>query len=191
MNRTEYIKELEKRLKYIPKEDKDDAVEYYTELISDMGLDETEDVESKLGSPKDAAKKILDECTQKHVDKYEEHKTVKGHATVVWLSILGILSLPLSLPLAIVVLALAFSLIIVVISLLIGLAAAAVSLVFGGLSCLVIMWMAEGIAQKAVVFGSGLCCLALGTLMCIGVCYLVRLIGQKIFRRNSKKENEQ
>ena len=191
MNRTEYINELEKRLKYIPKEDRDDAVEYYTELISDMGLDETGDVEQKLGSPKDAAKKILDECTQKHVDQYEEHKTVKGHATVVWLSILGILSLPLSLPLGIAVLAIAFALIVVVISLLIAFAAAAVSLVFGGLSCFVIMWMAHGLAQKAVIFGSGLCSLALGILMCFGVYYLVRLMIRKIFRKNKSKEIKQ
>ena len=43
MNRADYIKELGKRLKYIPKEDRDDAIEYYTELISDMGIDENED----------------------------------------------------------------------------------------------------------------------------------------------------
>ena len=192
MNRNDFIKELEKRLKYIPREDREDAVEYYTELMSDMGLDDTADVSEKLGSPKEAAKKILDDCTEKHVQEYEEKKTVKGHATVVWLTILGFLSLPLSLPLAIVVLALAFSLIIVIISLIIAFAATSIALVVGGVGGLVFMWMAPGIAQKAVMLGMGLCTLALGILIGLGVFYTVRAMITRIFRRGHKslKENE-
>ena len=61
MNRADFVKELDKRLKYIPKEDREDAIEYYTELISDMGLGENDDVAAKLGSPKEVAKQIVDE----------------------------------------------------------------------------------------------------------------------------------
>ncbi|MBQ6129230.1 MAG: DUF1700 domain-containing protein [Lachnospiraceae bacterium] len=192
MNKSEFIKELEKRLKYIPKEDRTDAVEYYTELIADMELGDDDDVTERIGSAKDAAKKILDDCTQKHIDEYEENKTVKGHATVVWLSILGVLSLPLSLPLTIVVFALAFSLIVVLISLIIAFMATAVALVAGGVGCLVFMWMAPGFAQKMVMAGMGLCTLATGVLMGFGVFYLVRALIGKIFRRNGirSKENE-
>ncbi len=193
MNKNDYIKELEKRLKYIPKEDRDDAIEYYTELFADMEVDETEDVTARIGTAKEAAKKILDDCTQKHIEQYEENKTIKGHATVVWLSILGVLSLPLSLPLTIVVFALSFSLIVVVLSLFIAFAVTAVALVFTGIACLVIMWMAPGLGQKAVVFGSGICCIGLGTLVCIGLFYLGSWMVRKIFRRDgiAEKETEQ
>ncbi|MCR5589952.1 MAG: DUF1700 domain-containing protein [Lachnospiraceae bacterium] len=191
MNRTEYIKELEKRLKYIPKEDREDAIEYYTELMSDMEVDENEDVTARLGTAKDAAKKILDECTQKHVDEYEENKTVKGHATVVWLSVLGLLSLPISLPLGIAVLAVAVSLIIVVLALIITAAVTAAALVISGAASLIFAWTAPGIAQKAVVFGLGLCTLALGVLLGLGVYFLTRLIVNKIFRRDSVKNVEE
>ena len=34
MNKNAFIKELSKRLRYIPKEDREDAVEYYTELMT-------------------------------------------------------------------------------------------------------------------------------------------------------------
>ena len=192
MNKSEFIKELEKRLKYIPKEDREDAVEYYNELLSDMEVDDTEDVTERLGSAKDAAKKILDECTQKHIDEYEENKTVKGHATVVWLSILGVLSLPVSLPLAIVVFALAFTVIVVVLSLLLALAVTAVALVLGGAVSLICVWMASGFAQKIVVFGMGLVCLAIGVLLCFGVYSLTQTIIRGIFRRNrnGKKETD-
>jgi uncharacterized membrane protein len=190
MNKAEYLKELEKRLKYIPKEDREDALEYYTELISDMELDDAADVIEKLGTPKDVAKKIVDECGEKAEQAYEENKTVKGHATVVWLSILGALSLPLSLPLAIVVLALAFSLIVVIVSVLLTLAVTAFALVIGGVGSLVVMWAAPGIAQKLVILGMGLVSLAFGVLMGIGVFYLTRLIIRGLFRRNRKDKKE-
>ncbi len=193
MNKAEFLKELEKRLKCIPREDRVDAVEYYNELLADMEVSETEDVTGKLGTAKDAAAKILDECTQKHIDEYEENKTVKGHATVVWLSILGALSLPVSLPLTIVVFALAFTVIVVILSLLLALAVTAAALVVAGITCLIIMWLASGIGQKAVIFGMGLVCLAIGVLMCFGVYYLTRAIIRGIFRRNRRdnKETEQ
>ena len=192
MNKADFLKELEKRLKYIPKEDREDAIEYYTELISDMALDDAADVTDKLGSPKDVAKNIVDECGQKAEQAYEEKKTVKGHATAVWLSILGLLSLPVSLPLAIVVLALVFTLIVVLISILLAFAVTALARVVGGVGCLIFMWTAPGVAQKAVVFGMGLVTLAIGILMCFGVFYLTRLIIRGIFRRNrtDKKETE-
>ena len=193
MNKEGFIKELDKRLKYIPKEDREDAIEYYTELISDMGLDEAQDITERLGSPKECAKKILDECTQKHVDEYEENKTVKGHATVVWLTIIGVLSLPVSLPLAVAVIIIALALVIVAFSVLLSLAVSAVALVFSGLVALIAMWLAPGFSQKMVVFGMGLAALGLGTLIGFGVYMLVRLIVRKIFRRDTKvvKETEQ
>ncbi|MBQ7582580.1 MAG: DUF1700 domain-containing protein [Lachnospiraceae bacterium] len=184
MNKVAYIKELTKRLKYIPGEDREDAIEYYTELMSDMGLDDADDVEKSLGSPKEAAKKILDECTTKHIEEYEDKKTVKGHATVVWLSILGVLSLPLSLPLAVVVLVLAITLIVVFLAILISFAATAFALVVSGLASFVLMWAAPGIAQKVVVLGFGLCSLAVGTLIAFGLVALIRLIFRKIFRKS-------
>ena len=190
MNKADFLKELDKRLKYIPKEDREDAIEYYTELISDMELDDAADVTDKLGSPKDVAKNIVDECGQKAEQAYEEKKTVKGHATAVWLSILGLLSLPVSLPLAIVVLALVFTLIVVLISILLAFAVTALALVVGGVGCLIFMWTAPGVAQKAVVFGMGLVTLAIGILMCFGVFYLTRLIIRGIFRRNRKDNKE-
>ena len=40
MNKTEFLKALEKQLKYLPKEDRDDALNYYSEYIDDMNLAE-------------------------------------------------------------------------------------------------------------------------------------------------------
>ncbi len=190
MNKAAYLKELDKRLKYIPKEDREDAIEYYTELMSDMGLDEAEDVEASLGSAKVAAKKILDECTNKHIEAYEEKKTLKGHATVVWLSILGALSLPVSLPLAAAILVLAIALVIVIVALLIVFAAVSFALVISGLAGFVIMWMAPGV-QKLAVLGYGLCALGAGSLMGFGLFVLIRQIFRKIFKKRDNVTQEE
>ena len=76
MNKETFLKELEKRLRYIPAEDRADAIEYYEGYIQDMELAGDEDVVSKLGTPKEVAKTILDECTNKHIDRANEQKTV-------------------------------------------------------------------------------------------------------------------
>ncbi len=187
MNKTEYINELGKRLKYLPKEDRDDAIEYYNELISDMGFNDTEDVAAKLGSAKDTAKKILDECTQKHVEEYNENKNPKSRATVIWLTILGILSLPVSVPLAITVLVLAFAVIVVILALIFAISVTGLALTVAGAFAMATSFAAPGLAQTAVVFGVGTCSLGLGILVCFGVFFLIRGIIRKIFRRNASK----
>ena len=185
MNKSQFLNELGRRLKYIPREDREDAIEYYTELMSDMGFDDSEDVTAKLGTAKDAAKKILDECTQKHVNAYEEKKTVKGQAMIVWLSVLSLISLPVSLPLSIIMISLAFTVIIVIISLLIALAATGISLVFSGLASLIAMWTASEAALKVVIFGTGLCMMSVGMLICLGLYYIIKAVIRRLFRRNT------
>ena len=39
MNKTEFINKLEKKLKYISKEDREDAICFYKEYIEDMGYE--------------------------------------------------------------------------------------------------------------------------------------------------------
>ena len=108
MNKEQFLKELNAKLKYLPEADRSDAIRFYDEYISEMELADDEDVAAKLGTPKEVAADIISQCTQKHMDNENEQKTVKGSATTAWLIILGILSLPLSLPIAIVVFTMIF-----------------------------------------------------------------------------------
>lgn len=156
MNKEAFLKELTKRLRYIPAEDRQDAIEYYEGYISDMGLSEDEDVISRLGTPKEVAKNILGECTQKHIDKAEEQKTVKSKATVVWLSILGILSLPVSLPLAIAAIAIVLSLAIAVLAVVFSLIVAAAGVAVGGVAAIFWGFFVPGLPQKLFTIGTGL-----------------------------------
>ncbi len=97
MNKTEFLKALEKQLRHLPQEDREDALRYYDEMISDMGLDNAADVTARLGSPKEVAREIIGNCTKKHMDS----KNIKDKATGLWLVILSLFISPLALPLAI------------------------------------------------------------------------------------------
>ena len=190
MNKETFLKELEKRLRYIPAEDRADAIEYYEGYIQDMELSEGEDVVSKLGTPKEVAKTILDECTNKHIDRANEQKTVKSRATVVWLSVLGILSLPVSLPLAVglivVVLALAVAGLAVVISLI----AAAVGIAVGGLAAIFWGFFVPGIGQKLFTIGTGLVLTGGAVLICLLISGMIKGARTVMYRKRAGNHDD-
>ncbi len=188
MNKEAFLKELEKRLRYIPAEDRQDAIEYYEGYIADMGLAEGEDVVSKLGTPKDVAKNILEDCKEKHIDKAEEQKTVKSRATVVWLSVLGILSLPVSLPLAIALIAIVLALGIAVIAVVLSLIIAAAGVAIGGVAAIFWGLFVPGIGQKLFTIGAGLALTGTGILIFFLAAAAIRGIRGAMYRRKKIEE---
>jgi len=175
MNKKEFMGSLEKQLKYLPKEDRKDALNYYSEYIEDAGFADNEDISAKLGKPKDIAKNIIKECTQKHIDKNNEKRTARGGALVVWMTILLICSAPVTLPIAI---ALAIVLITLIFTVFITLFALGLS--FGicavaGIIISVIGIIAPGIGQKLVMIGTGLLVTSIGVLLLVGVIKLTEL----------------
>lgn len=194
MNKQEFIKELEYCLRHLPKEDRDDAVSYYTEYLGDMDVADYEDVTAKLGTPKEVAKNIIDNCTAKAVEEQKENRTVKGSGKVVWLVILGIFSLPLSLPLAITVFTLAFALIVVVFSLLFAFGVTGVSLVIAGIFAFFKSFFVGGLASIAVGIGGSMVIAGVGALLMVSTVELFKVVVGtigRIFskRRNKKEEN--
>jgi uncharacterized membrane protein len=62
MTREEYLNELNKALKRIPKEERENAISYYREYFEDAG--DEQEVIRELGEPKELARKILIECAE-------------------------------------------------------------------------------------------------------------------------------
>ncbi len=192
MNKKEFMGSLEKHLKYLPKEDRQDALDYYSEYIDEMQFAEGEKVEDRLGNPKEIAKNIIAECTQKQIDKRDEKKSAKNGAKIVWMTILMICSLPVTLPIAIALAAVLFSILIVIASLVLAFGATGISLVAAAVTMIVVSIIAPGIAQKMIVVGTGLILLAIGvllTLAAVGIAeltikFLVFICKKMISRRN-------
>lgn len=190
MNRIEYISQLEKNLKYLPKEDKEDAIAYYTEYIGDMELADGEDVEKKLGTPKDVAREILDNATVKAVETQQENKSLKGSGKIVWLLLLGIMSLPISLPITLVAAVVVITIFITLFVVYVAFFVTALAVVFSGFVMLYACFFAPGFGTKLICAGLGLVFIGLGVfflLGCVGLGkLLIKLLGRVIIRRKVK-----
>ena len=106
MTREEYMKKLQKYLRKLPKQDYDDAIDYFNEYFSDTDEEGQQKLMEELGTPKEAAAdlmyNLLDRKIQEQDEIDEEKKSKKG---IITLSVLAILSTPITVPLFIALLA--------------------------------------------------------------------------------------
>ncbi len=160
MTKTEYMKVLSKKLRRLPKEDYERAVEYFEEYFADAGLENEQKAIEDLGTPEEAARELIMDLAEKNADK--PPKTVKRGMRAIWIGILGICAAPIALPLALVFIILIACAFLVVFCVLLCIVIAGVSVAAGGII--------STIAGAAVLFQSfadGLCNLGFG-LGCFG-----------------------
>ena len=175
MTREEFLNELNDKLKYLPETDRAAAISFYDEYISEMELEEGEDIVERFGTPKEVASDIISQCTQKHIDNTHEQKTVKGRATTIWLIILGILSLPLSLPIAIVAFTILFVIIVLIFVMIVTAMVGAFVIPFS--------LFVPGVAHKLFALGYGLTCLGIGILLTYALTAVLRKMFSSITSR--------
>lgn len=191
MNKSEFLKALSKQIKLLPKEDREDALTFYTEYLEDYGFAEDEDVTAKLGTPKEVAKNMIAEITMKHIDSNEEKKSARKTATIVWIAIISIFSLPISLPIALCLLLVILALFVSLLILFISLIGAGIAVMAAGASVFLVGLIAPGIGQKLVCFGGGMLVTAIGMALCfltvIVYILLIRLAVQIIKKSAEKK----
>lgn len=182
MNKVEFINKLNKKLKYLPNEDREDAVAYYREYLEDMGVSDTDDVTNKIGNPSEIAATIIAECTEKIIEDNKTNKKVKNSTKIVWLVIITILSMPILIPLAIVLVSVLLSVLLVAFCLMVSAIIAAV-----------LIFVVSGIGQKLVSLGIAFILMAIGLLLVIGSIELSRLfiiLIIKLVKVIGKKENK-
>ena len=80
MTRTEYLAELEKYLKKLPRKDYEEAMDYFTEYFDEVGPEGEEAAIADLGSPKEAAHEIMLNLLDKKVE--EDIKTAVHQKTL-------------------------------------------------------------------------------------------------------------
>lgn len=167
MNKKAFMTDLRRRLKHLPKADQEDAITYYEEYLADMDLDDTEDVTDKVGSPKEIAREIIANCTEKHIDNQKEKGGVKNSATMIWTVILGICAAPFAIPLIGAILLVLFGILLVIISLVCAVGLAGLCFIVVGISSCLVAIFAAGFAQRIVCIGIGLLGVAIGLLLLI------------------------
>lgn len=98
MNKNEFLKELKRKLKSLPKSERDDAIRYYEEYFDDAQIEDDTDVLYELSKPSEIASQILAEHAVKGVNS--KNKSIKNNISSIWFILLAIVVSPLAFPLA-------------------------------------------------------------------------------------------
>lgn len=94
-----YIKELKRYLKPLTPEERDDAIEFYDEYISDAGLMTKGAIEDKLGTPRQLGHQILAERSIKvNNEEKSNGQPASTHSSwkVFWLVLIAIVTSPVT-----------------------------------------------------------------------------------------------
>lgn len=188
MNKGDFITELKEKLKGLPQEEIDNAINYYVEYFEDADINEDIDVELTLGSPEEVAKQILLDYNIKNhdddlkvslskennysntacydnsdINKEKNEKKKMSRGTIALLIILGIFASPILIPIAIALIAIVFALIVSLFAVGVSLVAVSGAIVITGIVAIVSSLF---IITKS--FETFIMCLGLG-LICIGI----------------------
>lgn len=175
MNKHIFLQRLEKALRHIPKEDREDAISYYTEYFEEMGADDNQDISESLGKPEDIAKEIIATCTEKHIEDQKTQGGVKKSATVIWMIILAIFAAPVALPFAIAGIIVLFAILITLLAFVFAIFCSGAAFIFAGVLMFTAIFFAGSFAQGLVCAGMGLLLFGFGLIILIAMTQLGNL----------------
>ncbi len=164
MNKEKFLETLRKKLRHLPKEDLEDAMNYYTEYLDEMQLQDDEDVTKRIGTPSDIAREIIRNSTDKHIELQKEKGSFTNNKNLLTLILLGICTTPITIPLIAVIVTLFVACVSVAFAVVVSIIAVGVSLVIAGIAVLPAIIWAVTIPQKLVCLGISLFCLGISIL---------------------------
>ena len=165
MNKKEFMQKLEYYLRHLTEDDKNDALEYYSEYIDDLGLSDNDDVCARIGDPRDVSRQIIAQTTERRITEQTEKKTVRGSGSILWLIIIGIFASPIALPLAIAFVVILIAIVITIGSVLVSFFIAGGSMVIAGIALALFSFLSGSVGQIFACIGSGLVIIGLGILI--------------------------
>lgn len=189
MNKKIFMRQLEARLRGLPKDEQKDALEYYEEYFADMGIGDDDDVTQVVGTPKDVAHNILNECLTKQEEENVKNNSVKNSVKSIWLVILGIMAAPVALPLIIAFAAVAFSLFITVVAVGVSAVACGITAIIVGVALIPGVIWASGVQSTFIL---GVCLLFIGitilmTMLLIELAKAIAVLLLKLYKKITKK----
>lgn len=98
MTKADYMKTLAYSLRHLPKEEFEQAMDYFEEYFAEAGPEHEQQAIEDLGSPDEAAKTLIMNLAAKNVE--EPPKTVKHSFKAVWIGLIALCAAPIALPLA-------------------------------------------------------------------------------------------
>ena len=126
---------LRHKLRKLPEEEIESAIDYFTEYFDEAGEENTQSVIEELGSPASVASKILADFAVKDLTNHPN--SAKKGLSAVWLIVLAIFASPIAIPLLIAVGALTFGLIVTGAALAFSFFVFIFSLIIGGITSII------------------------------------------------------
>ena len=168
MKKERFMIDLERLLRGLPSDEREDALNYYREYIEDAGFSDIDDVTDKLGTPKQVARSILGESVEKHVEVQKEKKDVKSGASTLWRILLYICAAPFAIPIVAVVAALFIALVVATFGVGMAFMCAGGALVLSGVVLIPALFWTLTTPQVMIVLGGILVLIPLGVIWCVG-----------------------
>ncbi len=202
MNRDQWLKKLEKELKKLPQEEREEALVYYREYLEEIPEEQWEESSKQLGSPGRVAAQIKGDYAINRLEHQGEKDHQKGQKTTtkIWLILLavfgGIMAAPVAIPVAIALVAVAGSLVVGVFALVLGVLVSFIALAGSGIVVFItgIALLGQDLAGAVMVIGISLMMMALGTLAFMGtvkgIAALITVMGRRLKVRKDRKKAE-
>lgn len=171
MNKAEFLKELDRQLSGLPKEERQRSVEFYSEMIDDRiedGDDEATAV-SRAGSPRQIAEELMGESARQGAGKRRVN---------VWTVVFAVLASPIWLPILAAAAAVVISVYISVWAIVVSIAAAGIGIAagaLGGIAAALIMLFTQPPADAAFIFGCALILAGASVFVLLAAIYSVRV----------------
>ena len=177
MSREEYLNQLHKYLRKLPRQDYEDAMEYFTEYFQETDEEGAEELMKELGTPKEAARELMANLLNKKIEDHQNYETdgqtraeQKGSGKhVVWIALLVLFAAPVGAPLL----------------------AAFAAVVLALVVC--ILAVPFSMSGFAMLTGSGLLAVGagiLGVLLCVYLCKWSSMLIAKLVRRITGRKRE-
>lgn len=176
MNRQEYIHQLAYRLRKLPKEDYDRAMNYFNEYFEEAGMDNEQVAIEDLGTPQQAADQIIQDLAKENLAQTNTPKTMKRGLSTVWIVILAIFASPVALPLALALILVLLSILLCAFILVTSIAVTALCLLAVG-----IVGIFGGVYLLFTAFTSGLATVGI-SLITLGIGILLSIATVKVAR---------
>lgn len=194
MTRDDYLAELERQLRQLPPEERENAVSYYREYLEESeNLLETLD---RLGSPKKVASEILANYS---IRSAEERPTAKRGLSAVWIVIAAIFASPVAIPLAALAAGSAVLLVLLLVMVLLLVWGAAFAFIMAGifLFCISIPIFPQSVATGFFFIGQSLVLIGIGLLIFLAALWLsktgfsgIAKLFHKVIKKKGGTNNE-
>ena len=201
MSKEEYLNQLHKYLRKLPRQDYEDAMEYFTEYLQETDEEGAAELMKELGTPKEAARELMANLLDKKIEEHQNYETdgytraeKKGSGKhVIWIALLVLFAAPVGAPLLVALAAVVLSLVVCMLAILLCVVLFAACLVIIGGKIIVRGILAVPISMSgfAMLTGSGLLAMGagiLGVLLCIYLCKWSSMLIAKLVRRITNRK---